>query len=208
MQIEEIPIVDIIPAPYNPRVELHPGDEEWTKIENSLDRFDLVQPMVWNRRTRHLVHGHQRLNVLKHKGRETVPCVVVDMPLEEEKALNLAMNKIGSDPDLWQKDKLFDVLAGLGDLASVTGFGEADLAALAADLDTNPLYEPVLEPTLPKLTNIARVSKESVEYAREHQADRFKGQPEIRDITCPYCAGIFGVAGKVAAFIDGKDDDA
>lgn len=48
-------------APYNPRVELTPMDREWRSIENSLDSFGYIEPIVWNERTGNIVGGHMRL---------------------------------------------------------------------------------------------------------------------------------------------------
>lgn len=101
MQIRTIPIARINPAPYNPRKDLKPGDPEYEAIRLSLATFGCVQPLVVNERTGHLVGGHQRLKVLRELGQRKVKAVIVDLPLEQEKALNLALNKVqgGFDPD-------------------------------------------------------------------------------------------------------------
>src|SRR5499426_2818469 len=88
--IDELAISDIQPAPYNPRKDLKPGDAEYEKLRHVMDRYDLVEPLVWNKRTRHLVGGHQRLKILKARGDVTVPAVIVDLDEADEKALNLA----------------------------------------------------------------------------------------------------------------------
>lgn len=94
MQIE-----DINPAKYNPRLDLQPGNPEYEKIKRSIQEFDLVEPLVWNKRTKRLVGGHQRLKVLKELGQETVDVSVVDLPEEREKALNIVLNKAQGDWD-------------------------------------------------------------------------------------------------------------
>jgi len=94
MNIREIPIQDIRPAPYNPRKDLKPGDPEYEKLRQVMGHFDLVQPLVWNQRTGNLVGGHQRLKILKERGDLTVPVVVVDLDKTDEKALNIALNKV------------------------------------------------------------------------------------------------------------------
>lgn len=58
LQIKRIPITDIVPAPYNPRIELKPGMREYDKLERSMDKFGCVETLVWNTRTKHLVGGH------------------------------------------------------------------------------------------------------------------------------------------------------
>ncbi len=136
MHIERHSLSELKPAPYNPRVRLKPGDAAWRKLERSLREFELVQPIVWNRRTGHVVGGHQRLEVLRHQGATDVDCAVVDLPLEREKALNVALNNahVGSD---WDPDKLLALLTDLREIpdfdATLTGFDEQDLRDLLLD---------------------------------------------------------------------------
>jgi ParB-like chromosome segregation protein Spo0J len=133
MNIQRLPLSQLKPAPYNPRRALRPGDPRFERLARSLGEFELVQPLVWNRRTGHLVGGHQRVEILKHRGATEVDCVVVDLSLEREKALNVALNnpEVGGD---WDADKLHDLLSELQDLPDVdvtlTGFDERQLTAL------------------------------------------------------------------------------
>ena len=41
MLIQIIPLSDLHPAPYNPRLTLKPGDKRWKKLERSLAEFEL-----------------------------------------------------------------------------------------------------------------------------------------------------------------------
>ena len=107
MNIQTVPIERINPAPYNPRIDLNPDDERYRRIVRSLDTFGLVEPLVWNKRTGHLVGGHQRLKVLIARGASEAPVSVVDLPEKKEKALNLALNKVGGD---WDQGLLADLL--------------------------------------------------------------------------------------------------
>jgi ParB-like chromosome segregation protein Spo0J len=90
MEIREIPITEIKPAPYNPRKDLKPGDPEYEKLRQSISHFGEVEPVVWNQRTGNLVGGHQRLKILKERGDKTVQAVIVNLDESEEKALNIA----------------------------------------------------------------------------------------------------------------------
>ncbi|WP_437229948.1 ParB N-terminal domain-containing protein [Planctomicrobium sp. SH661] len=130
MLLKKLPISELNPAPYNPRVELKPGSPVWKKLQRSLDEFDLVQPIVWNQRTGHVVSGHQRLALLKHRGDEEVDCVIVDLPLAKEKALNVTLNNAAVASD-WDADKLIELVAELQDLpdfdATLTGFDAQQL---------------------------------------------------------------------------------
>lgn len=130
MNLKKLPIAHLHPAPYNPRLPLEPGTPGYKRLERSLREFDLVQPVVWNERTGHIVAGHQRLEILKTHGETEVDAVVVDLPLEREKALNVALNnaQVGSD---WDAEKLTAVLAELRDCdgvdVSLTGFDADEL---------------------------------------------------------------------------------
>lgn len=135
MKLRPIDVSRIDPAPYNPRIELKPGEPRYEQLRKSLDEFGLVQPLIWNQRTGHLVAGHQRLAVLTAQGHKQVDVVVVDLPLEREKALNVALNKIAGDWDEPALAKLLDELARSPDLdIETTGFALPEIEKLTARL--------------------------------------------------------------------------
>ena len=106
MNIKKMPLADLNPAPYNPRRELKPGDAEFEKLKRSIQTFGYVEPIVINERTGNtVISGHQRLNVLRHRGETEADCVVVDMSLNDEKALNGARNKVGGEWDFPKKER-------------------------------------------------------------------------------------------------------
>ena len=107
MKIERKPLSDLIPAGYNPRVDLRPGDAAYEKLKRSMQEFGCVEPIVWNRRSGHVVGGHQRLKVLQDLDFVEIDCVVVDLDDSAERALNLALNKISGD---WDTDKLREAM--------------------------------------------------------------------------------------------------
>ncbi len=144
IDVREVQVGSINPAPYNPRVDLRPGDPEYEKLARSIDEFGLVEPLVWNSRTGHLVGGHQRFKVLLQRGITTAQVSVVDLPIEKEKALNLALNKIAGG---WDHEKLAELLNELVELPgfdlSLTGFDppEVDELLASALLRSNPANE-------------------------------------------------------------------
>ena len=79
MKLRTLPIGKLQPAPYNPRKPLRPGSAAYRQLERSLAEFDLVQPIVWNEATGHVVGGHQRLEILRHKGAKKVEVAVVSL---------------------------------------------------------------------------------------------------------------------------------
>ena len=120
----------IKPASYNPRKI---SKKEWDALDKSLEKFGVVEPLVVNSRTGNLVGGHQRYDVMKRKGWQEVPVVKVDLSLEDEKALNLALNKISGE---WNEDKLRGLITDLSaaqyDL-QYTGFDHEDIKDFFGD---------------------------------------------------------------------------
>ena len=133
MLIELKKTADLLPADYNPRKDLKPGDAEYEKLKRSIEQFGYVEPVIWNKTTGTVVGGHQRLKVLNDMGITEVECVVVEMDTEKEKALNIALNKISGD---WDKDKLALLITDLqgSDFdVSLTGFDPVEIDDLFKD---------------------------------------------------------------------------
>ena len=133
MNIEKKNVKDLLPADYNPRKDLKPGDPEYEKLKRSIEQFGYVEPVIWNEKTGRVVGGHQRLKVLTDMGITEVDVVVVDMATEKEKALNIALNKISGE---WDTEKLALVIADLQGTdfdVSLTGFDPEELEDLFRD---------------------------------------------------------------------------
>lgn len=133
MLIECKHTADLIPADYNPRKDLKPGDPEYDKLKRSMEQFGYVEPVIWNKTTGRVVGGHQRLKVLMDMGVTEVECVVVELDEDREKALNIALNKISGD---WDKDKLMLLISDLQGAdfdVSLTGFDPAEIDDLFKD---------------------------------------------------------------------------
>ena len=130
MVIQTLPVDKLVPADYNPRKDLKPGDPEYEKLKRSITEFGYVEPIIWNQTTGHIVGGHQRAKILIETGVTEVECVVVEMSEEKEKALNVALNKISGE---WDKDKLSLLIADLQGAdfdVSLTGFDVAEIDKL------------------------------------------------------------------------------
>ena len=125
-------IADMERAAYNPRADLRPGDAEYERLRRSILQFGYVLPVVWNRRTNRVVGGHQRLTVLENEGTQEVEVSVVDLDEQQEKQLNVALNKISGE---WDDAKLKESLDSLADRATETGFTEPEIDALATRID-------------------------------------------------------------------------
>jgi len=121
-------------AAYNPRKDLQPEDPEYQSLKSSIDKFGCVEPIIWNERTGNVVGGHQRLKVLIDQGAEEAEVSVVNLDRAEEKALNVALNKISGS---WDISKLSELMQELveKDLASLTGYSDKEIAKLLDQVD-------------------------------------------------------------------------
>lgn len=153
MNIQKIKIDKLIPATYNPRKDLKPSDAEYVKIKNSIEKFGFVSPLVINKDMT-VIGGHQRLKVLKEMGIVEVECIIVDLDKTNEKALNIALNKIQGD---WDEEKLEALLQELKleDFdTNLTGFDFDEVDEMLKDVngskeddfDVDSAYEEIEEP--------------------------------------------------------------
>ncbi|MFA9457415.1 site-specific DNA-methyltransferase [Halalkalibacter sp. AB-rgal2] len=165
MQVEVIRVSNINQAPYNPRIDLKPGDTEYEKLKRSIEEFGYVEPLVWNKRTGNLVGGHQRFKILVEKGMKEVQVSVVDMDLEKEKALNLALNKISGD---WDDEKLAVLLQELTDSPigiELTGFEQNELEEILNKLpEDSGIDEPVVEDDFDVETAVENIIEPETKY--------------------------------------------
>jgi DNA modification methylase len=106
LEFKKIEISKLIPASYNPRKDLKPGDVEFEKIKRSIEEFGYVEPVIVNEDMT-IVGGHQRAKVLSALGFEEIDCVVISVDKTKEKALNIALNKITGD---WDTEALATLL--------------------------------------------------------------------------------------------------
>ena len=127
MEIKTMRLDTLQPSNFNPRKDLQPGDPEYEKLKRSIDTFGYVEPIIWNERTERIVGGHQRLKVMLDLGITEESVVVVDLASNDEKALNVALNKISGDWDMPRlKDLLEELDTGAYDL-DLTGFDAAEI---------------------------------------------------------------------------------
>lgn len=137
LRFERRRLADLLPASYNPRTNLKPGDPAYEKIVRSIEDFGYCDPIIVNTNGT-IVGGHQRAQVLKDIGAEYADVVVVDLSPEKEKALNIALNKITGQ---WDEAKLTDLIGELDvedyDLTK-TGYSEEELSAMLAQTRIRP----------------------------------------------------------------------
>lgn len=167
MKMETRSLASLRPAEYNPRVQLQPADPEYQNIKRSIETFGYVDPIIINQDGT-IIGGHQRYNVMKDLGYTEAQVVVVDLDKNNEKALNIALNKITGE---WDEIKLKDLLLDLDlndyDLTA-TGFSskevedlvirlDKDVEAEDDDFDADADYESIEEP----VTLVGRLMRNS-----------------------------------------------
>jgi DNA modification methylase len=140
MRFEKRNVSDLIPAKYNPRKDLKPGDKEYEKIKNSITEFGYVDPIIINSDNT-IIGGHQRLKVLRDLGYTEVDCVVIEIDKTKEKALNIALNKISGE---WNVELLKDLIDDLKESnfdIEFTGFDPPELDVLFSELHNKDVKE-------------------------------------------------------------------
>ncbi len=151
MKLEKISLVDLNPAEYNPRKI---SDQELLKLENSINEFGLVDPIIINLKNNKIIGGHQRYEALYNKYTADndfqpelnlirlgdIGWVFEDTELKisseaQEKALNLALNKISGEWDTVKLQPLLEEIQLSNLDISLTGFDEIELGELNTDIE-------------------------------------------------------------------------
>ena len=121
MKIELIKIDKLKPARYNPR---QISTKQYKDLKESITKFGLVDPIIVNKDMT-VIGGHQRLKICKELTFIDVDCVILDLSKEQERELNIRLNKNTGDFDI-------DILANEFDIDELTDWGFKHI-----DLDLN-----------------------------------------------------------------------
>tara|TARA_R110000803_G_C11955897_1_gene318180 strand:+ start:77 stop:724 length:648 start_codon:yes stop_codon:yes gene_type:complete len=116
MKIIKRKIKELIGAEYNPRKLTKVKEQE---LKDSLTKFGLVDPVLINmnpERENIIIGGHQRIKVWESMGHRTIQCIELDITIEEEKELNIRLNKNTGDWD-------FDILTEYFDSNDLVEYG-------------------------------------------------------------------------------------
>lgn len=208
MEIKELPLKDLKPAVYNPRKKLKKGDKEYEKIKQSLLKFGYVDPIIVNEDLT-VIGGHQRLTVLKDLNYETAKCVIVDLPKEDEKALNIALNKITGQ---WDEALLADLLLDLQESdfnLDLTGFEPPEIDDILSNVhdkelseDEFDVEEELKKPTVSRHGDIWQLGKHRVICGDSTKAETYKQLLDDRKANLvvtdpPYNVDVEETAGKI-----------
>ena len=184
VKFTKININDIKPADYNPRI-MKPSEQ--LKLKKNLETFGLVDPIIVDLTDNNtVIGGHQRLEVLKdiNPDMDLKLLKLNDIGLvfwetdfkikdkNDQKALNLSLNKITGEFDYTKVDDLLVELNDDNYLIELTGFDESDLnlEETSMDIDLDDIIFKEEEPN--KINEDGTINtKEVVE----------------KTITCPRC---------------------
>lgn len=208
MEIREIRLSELHPASYNPRKKLKKGDKEYEKIKQSLLKFGYVDPIIVNKDLT-VIGGHQRLTVLKDLDYETAKCVIVNLSKEDEKALNIALNKITGQ---WDDQLLADLLLDLQESdfnLDLTGFEPPEIDDILSNVhdkdlsdDDFDVEEELKKPTFSKQGDIWQLGKHRVICGDSTKAeiyDQLLGDKKANLVVTdpPYNVDVEETAGKI-----------
>ena len=128
------PINQPINAEYNPR---QLTQDQYNQLKESIERFGLVDPLIINTnksRKNVLIGGHQRLKIARDLGLKSIPCVEIDLNYDQERELNIRLNKNLGDWD-------YEILANNFDIDELNdwGFKDEDILGYEKINDNNNL---------------------------------------------------------------------
>jgi DNA modification methylase len=127
MQIEHKLLSELKPATYNPR---QISTKQYNDLKTSIEKFGMVDPIVVNKDMT-IIGGHQRYKIFRDITKKnslpniTIPCVVLELNKEQERELNIRLNKNTGDFDM-------DILANEFDIDELVDWGFKHI-----DLDIN-----------------------------------------------------------------------
>ena len=91
-------------AQYNPRI-MEP--ENMARLMNSLKKYGQMGNLIWNRRTKTLVSGHQRTDAGENLGWKVMRVDIIDVDEPTERALNITLNNPKMQGE-WDNAKLLE----------------------------------------------------------------------------------------------------
>ena len=182
MKIEKIQINKLKPATYNPR---QISTKQYNDLKESIERFGLVDPIVVNKDMT-IIGGHQRYKIWKEQAKQsgvediTIPCVVLELNKEQERELNVRLNKSGGDFDM-------DILANEFDIDNLVDWGFKHI-----DLGLN--IDKLEEPSLDELTEDGKIKPPAIKITFKNINDLRVAEKEIKEMIRSYDKSFYSVS--------------
>lgn len=89
IELKIVEIKQLKVAKYNPRFIT---DEALNGLQLSLERYGYISLLIVNKRSMEIIGGHQRYKILKARGIDKIPVIMVDLPEQTAKLLNVTLN--------------------------------------------------------------------------------------------------------------------
>ena len=169
-------ISELLPAEYNPRKL---SEKQEKDIRQSLEKFGMAEPAIVNMneyRKNIIIGGHQRIKVMEKLGHKKVPVIEVNLDLEDEKELNIRLNKNTGEWDYQILGDFFDK-----DLILDWGFEEIDLNN----------FMPTLDPE----ASDGVVTDQDINSKQDELDSKFDNSQDVNtlEVICPECAHEFKI---------------
>jgi hypothetical protein len=178
-EIKKVKLIDLKMAEYNPRKI---SDDAFNGLGASLNKFGMMVPIVWNKKTGNIVGGHQRYKHLVEMGETETEVVVVDLEGNEEVALNITLN----NPNIRGKFT--------SEVTRLLKICEAQIGSVFNDIKLNDMFAKLDfgedKPKEPKKKNEGETGDDNRDVPPEPPSPVTSGDDGSQDavITCPKCA--------------------
>jgi hypothetical protein len=198
-EIETVKRSRIKEHPSNPRLMTA---EARKKLERGLDKFGLLEPLIVNKRTGHVLGGNQRLAWLdkKHSDKDyELQVAWCDIPEEKELTVVALLNQPNAQGD-WDLDKLKIQIEDSKLDIELAGFERLDLEMFYPDADFSGLFSDVpqvVEKTASELKKLRDETHEQFVKDRKNEREA-KGRKEDSEF---YIVVVFGDRGAKESFL-------
>jgi len=180
MNIEKIEINKLKGSTYNPR---QISTKQYKDLKESITKFGLVDPIIVNK-CYTIIGGHQRYKICKDLEYKDIGCIILDLNKEQERELNIRLNKNTGDFDM-------DILANEFDIDQLVDWGFKHI-----DIGLN--IDKLEEPGLDELTDDLKNKPPTIKITFENINDLKLAEKEIKQMIKIYNNSFYSVsAGEI-----------
>ena len=183
MKIELIKTNKLKPAKYNPR---QITKKQVKHLMESIEKFGIIDPLIINSDYT-IIGGHQRFVILNEASKKVdweyppkVPCVILDLSKEDDRELNIRLNKSGGEFDL-------DILANEFEIEELKDWGFKEIE-LGLNIDK------IEEPNLDELTDDLKNKPPTIKITFDNINDLKLAEKEIKEIIKIYDNSFYSVS--------------
>ena len=182
-EIQVVPIGDINLYPENPR-EIE--ESQFEKLKKSIQTYGFIDPLIVNKRTHEsftkdriptIVGGNMRYRAAKELGLTELPIAWIDVDKNQEKIINIALNRISGKWDIGKLEKMVYELNDK-DLSldlELTGLENWELKLYNPGEDINPDISDLNLPEKAVVYSISLIFKEEEKDLYLELLDKYKG---------------------------------